>query len=99
MVTLAFGMLVIFMSFLYLPFIAIAPQKFCALFSIGGAMCMSSLGIVTGFKNLFGKLLAKKMLPYSCAYFISLICGVYYSVVSKRYLVSLICILVEVRMI
>lgn len=94
MVTLAFGLFVIFLSFLYLPFIAIAPQKFCALFSIGGAMCLSSLGIMTGFKSIFQKLLAKKMLPYSFGYFCSLILGIYCSVISKRYLVSLFCIVV-----
>ena len=97
LLTLGFGFVVIFLSFLYLPFIAIAPQKFCALFSIGSIMCMASLGLMLGFKAFFKKLFSKQMFLYSVGYTLGLLLGLYYSTVNKQYLLSIACVIVQVR--
>lgn len=78
------GGIVICLSTLYLPLIAILPHKFCALFSIGSILCMVSLGLMMGTKNLFKKLFSKKMFLYSACYFLSIILGKKHSLICHR---------------
>lgn len=69
------GGIIICLSTLYLPMIAILPHKFCALFSIGSILCMVSLALMVGSKKLFTKLFSKNMFLYSSSYFLSIVLG------------------------
>jgi hypothetical protein len=75
MMMLAAGVFVIFLSFCFIPMIMVVPQKFCALFSVGSILCMTSLGMMIGGQKLFKKLFAKNMVLYSSVYFLSLVVG------------------------
>lgn len=96
MILMVVGGLILFMSSFYLPFIAIVPEKFCGLFSMGSIIIICALGQMIG-PNKFVKIIySKNNLPYSTAYTISLILGIYYSVIEKRYLFVLVLAIAQV---
>ena len=84
------GFLVIFLSSFYLPFVAIYPQKFCALFTIGSILCISSLVLMLGAKSFFEKAFSKSNFIYSGSYAISVALGLYYSCVESSYLLTIV---------
>jgi len=87
---LVIGGFILFFSSLYLPFIAIFPQKFCSLFSFGSVVIMIALGTMIGQKKFFKVIYSKVNLPYATLYTISLILGLYYSLNGGHYLLVLV---------
>lgn len=90
------GLFVISLGFMYLPFIAISPHKFCALLSIGSVLELAALSMMIGFENMVKKLLKKDIFWYTLAYVLSLILGIYYSCVAPSYILALVFTVAEV---
>lgn len=86
---------VLFLSSLYLPVIALFPHKFCTLFSIGSLLMMFSISIMVGHQTFLKKLFTMPLLPYSLAYFGSILVGLYYSSIKKSYLMALLMIVAQ----
>jgi len=92
---LAGGILVLMLSLVYLPLVAVVPQKFCALFSIGSIIIMVSLSTMLGHSRFLSTLLGRSLLPYTLVYAVSLLLGLYYSCISKSYILALLMIVAE----
>ncbi|EFN58256.1 hypothetical protein CHLNCDRAFT_142195 [Chlorella variabilis] len=76
--------------FLFLPMIILAPAKFAMTFSIGSALVSASLGALKGWKTMFGHLASRDRLPFTAAYFGSLVATLYASLIMHSYLLSLL---------
>jgi len=69
----AAGTALLSLSFSFLPIIAIAPQKFAGLFTVGSVLMMGAPIVLRGPKKFLQKNLAKKRLPFFAGYIVSLI--------------------------
>lgn len=84
------GLVLLFFSTMYLPFVAIFPAKFCALFSLGSIAIMGSLGFMIGFWEFAKKLYSRDNLLYSITYTISLVAAQYFSMINPSYVFVII---------
>merc|ERR1740138_372651 len=67
------GMMLITLSFTFLPVLPIAPQKFALLFAFGSMIVMGSLAFLKGPKALATQLIQREKLPFSATYVVSLV--------------------------
>ncbi|KAM3143614.1 hypothetical protein pb186bvf_004376 [Paramecium bursaria] len=82
------GICLILLSFTFLPMIILVPAKFGALFSLGSICIITSLYVIKGTKNFIQMFWNKQI--YSAAYLICLIGTIYFSILSKNYILVLI---------
>lgn len=78
------GIILIFISFMFLPLAFIKPYKFVALNSLGTMTVFSSLIIMRGVK-MCKKLLSRKMIIFTFLFLFTLLFEIYFSVVRKEY--------------
>ena len=78
------------MSSFYLPLIAIFPQKFCALFSLGSIAVMISLAFMVGTTKFLKALFNWSNIWWAILYTVSLILGIYFSCINKSYILVII---------
>ena len=84
------GLLCMFISFTFLPFLLIAPSKFATLFTIGSVCMLASFSVLRGHDNFRQHMLSKDRLPFSLGYFTSLLGTLYSALLGKGYLMTLI---------
>jgi hypothetical protein len=89
-ITLAIGLAFIFFSLLFLPFLALNPQKFLMLFSIGSFIIISSFIFIHGTSEYLKMLFNKERRIFSLVYIISIIAGFYSAYIQNNYILSLV---------
>lgn len=87
---LGVGVFFIFSSFLFLPLLVLAPQKFALLFTIGSLFVINGLGLLRGYTALFRHLTRRSRVAFSVMYFVSL-CGTLYVTLALRRYFATIC--------
>ncbi|XP_073125923.1 protein transport protein sft2 isoform X1 [Henckelia pumila] len=87
---LASGVFFVFIAFsLFLPVIALVPQKFAICFTIGCAFIIGSFFALKGPKNQFDHMTSKERLPFTLAFIGCMVGTIYVSMVLHSYLLSL----------
>ncbi|KAF8305839.1 ER-to-golgi vesicle protein transport Sft2 [Clavulina sp. PMI_390] len=91
------GSAVCFMvAFFTLPLLALRPGKFALAFSLGSLLVMFGFAVLSGPINHLKHLLSPQRLPFSAAYVSSLAGTLYFSLVQKSYLGSLVFCIVQI---
>eukprot|EP00917_Polyrhabdina_sp_WS-2016_P029864 GHVP01063615.1.p1 GENE.GHVP01063615.1~~GHVP01063615.1.p1 ORF type:complete len:239 (+),score=22.31 GHVP01063615.1:31-717(+) len=90
------GILFLSMAFLFLPAVVLMPQKFALLFTFGSIFIVMSLGVIKGFVPLFKHLITRERLPFTVAYFGSLIMTLVSTLWLHSYVLTLLCAIVQV---
>jgi hypothetical protein len=93
--TLAIGFMFICLSLIFLPLVAISPQKFLLLFSIGSIITISSFIFIYGTFEYLKMLFNKQRFIFTTIYILSLLLGVYATFVKDTYLLSLISVIIQ----
>eukprot|EP00386_Alphamonas_edax_P001116 GDKI01003261.1.p2 GENE.GDKI01003261.1~~GDKI01003261.1.p2 ORF type:complete len:158 (-),score=35.69 GDKI01003261.1:428-901(-) len=84
------GALFMFLAFLSLPMLVVAPSKFAMLFTVGSICFMGSFGALRGPIGFAQNLLTKERLPFSLAYVTSLFLTIWATMFAQSYLLTLI---------
>lgn len=82
------GMLLITLSFTFLPVMVVAPQKFALLFAVGSIVVMGSLAFLKGPKALISQLMQREKLPFSATYIVSLVGTLVATIVLRSFLLT-----------
>lgn len=82
------GMLLISLSFTFLPVLVISPQKFALLFAFGSLIVMGSLAFLKGPKALASQLIQREKLPFSATYVVSLVGTLVGTIVLKSFILT-----------
>jgi hypothetical protein len=90
------GFLFVFLSLLFLPFVAINPQKFLTLFSIGSILILSSFIFIYGTTEYFRMLFTNERFVFTSVYIVSILLGLYSAYVKNLYILSFICVLIQI---
>jgi len=83
-------------AFFTLPLLAVRPGKFALAFSMGSALVMFGFSVLSGFLNHLKHLISPQRLPFSISYLASFCLTLYFSLVNKSYVGSLIFAIVQV---
>lgn len=83
------GLLLISMSFSFLPLLAIQPQKFALLFAIGSMVLMSSFGALKGWQAFATQTMQREKLPFTVAYVVGLVGTLVSTILLRSYLMTL----------
>ena len=89
-VCIAVGAVLMSLSFVFLPMILLAPQKFSGLFSLGSLCFFLSFAALRGPAKFASHLLTKERLPFSIAYVGSLIMCLYSANILRSYILTLV---------
>lgn len=92
------GIIFIIFSSLFLPIVILTPSSFVSLFSIGSIITITSFIFIYGTTTYLSMLFEGKRCLFTLIYFASIICGIYFSFISKNYLVCLLSALVQIVM-
>ena len=92
---LAVGIVFIMLSFVFLPFVAINPQKFLSLFSIGSIIILSSFIFIYGTSEFLLMLFKCERIVFTLLYLGSLLLGIYSAFIKDLYILSLISVLCQ----
>lgn len=84
------GCVLLMLAFTFLPILALAPQKFSSLFTLGSLCILFSLGVLKGFNNLAKSLCNKEKWTYTAAYIFSVGGTLYFALIQKSYIFVLI---------
>ncbi|GBG86043.1 hypothetical protein CBR_g40944 [Chara braunii] len=96
-VMMSTGVLFLFLSFtIFLPVMALAPQKFAVSFTIGCLFVMGSFFVLKGPKQQLQHMLSMDRLPFTAAFVGSIVTTVYSSMVLHSYPLSVISSIVQV---
>lgn len=82
------GMMLITLSFTFLPLLPIAPQKFALLFAIGSMIVMGSLAFLKGPKALGTQLIQREKLPFSATYVVSLVGTLVATIILRSFILT-----------
>jgi hypothetical protein len=94
-ITLAIGLVFIFLSLIFLPLVAISPYKFLFLFSTGSVIIVASFIFIYGTSEYFQMLFSKERFIFTIFYIVSILLGIYSGFIKEYYILSLICVLVQ----
>lgn len=75
---------------LYIPVIVLKSRKFVLLFSMGSVFFMASFSLLWGVKKHLKHLFNTERLPFTLAYFSTLFGTIYYALIVKSVLITLI---------
>ena len=89
-VCLVVGGVLMAMSFLFLPMILLAPQKFSGLFTLGSLCFFMSFAALRGPAKFASHLLTKERLPFSISYVGSMIGTLYSANILRSYILTLV---------
>ena len=84
------GILLLFLSFIFIPTIIISPAKFSLCFSLGSLLFLTSFLFWYGTKKYFEKIFSKERFWISILFVVSIFIGCGFAL-GKHYLISLIC--------
>ena len=84
------GILLLFLSLIFLPVIIITPAKFSLCFSLGSLLFLTSFLFWYGTKKYFEKIFSKERFWISILFVVSIFIGCGFAL-GKHYLISLIC--------
>jgi len=84
------GILLLFLSLVFLPVIIITPAKFSLCFSLGSLLFLTSFLFWYGTKKYFEKIFSKERFWISILFVVSIFIGCGFAL-GKHYLISLIC--------
>lgn len=84
------GVFLISMSMSFLPVLPISPQKFALLFAFGSMTLLGSFAILKGPKSFLESLIQREKLPFSVAYFGSLVGTLAATIVMKSFILTAI---------
>jgi len=99
--TSGIGIIFIIGSFFYLPFLVIAPHRFCMLFGLGSASIFYAIVYLKGFLGTLVYFWRSKRRWNTISYAVTLILIMYFSLINKKFLWVLVfscfqlCILVN----
>jgi hypothetical protein len=86
----ATGAVFICISFMYLPWIIISPEKFSAFFSLGSLSILGGIGYYKGFTEFVKSNFTGKAKWYSVGYLASLLANLYFALIRKSFFFALI---------
>ena len=89
-IVLSIGLIFIFLSLIFLPLVAISPQRFLTLFSLGSMIIVSSFIFIYGTSEYIKMLFNRERFLFTLVYICSLLLGIYSAYVKNLYLLSLI---------
>ncbi|KAI9221258.1 Got1/Sft2-like family-domain-containing protein [Blastocladiella britannica] len=84
------GIVFFVISFFMLPMIVLAPQKFAFLSCIGSLLLFSSIGFLRGWPTHMASVFSKERWPFTLGYMVSLIGGLWASVIIHSYLLTIV---------
>jgi len=84
------GVLLITMSFTFLPVFVIAPQKFALLFAFGSMTMMGSLTMLKGPAAFLAAVTARSQLPFTALYVVGLVGTLVATIVMKSFILTAI---------
>jgi hypothetical protein len=92
---LSVGLVVIFFSLMFLPMIALYPQKFLSLFSLGSIIVLASFIFVYGTVEYLKMLFSRERVAFTLVYLCSIGVGLYFAYFKNYYIFSLICACIQ----
>jgi hypothetical protein len=95
-IALSVGCGFIFLSLIFLPWIAFAPQKFLSFFSLGSLITMFSFIFIHGTSTYCSMLLSKERFIFTIIYFASVFVSIYTAYINQSYILSLVSVTVQV---
>merc|ERR1712032_1232220 len=84
------GMILISLSFSFLPMLPIAPQKFALLFSLGSMTVLGSVAFLKGPRSFAGVVLQKDKLIFTGLYGVGLLGTLWATLIARSYLFTAI---------
>lgn len=84
------GLMLMSMSFSFLPLLAVQPQKFALLFAAGSTVTMVSFGMLRGWTEFSKSLLQTDKLPFSMAYIVGLVGTLVATLAMQSYLLTIV---------
>jgi len=82
------GLLLISLSFTFIPVLVISPQKFALLFAFGSIVIMGSLAFLKGPKALASQLIQREKLLFSGTYIVSLVGTLVATIVLRSFILT-----------
>lgn len=89
------GGILILLSFIFLPLVVLAPQKFALLFTMGSIFLINGLGLLKGYVPLFHHLIDKQRVIFSAGYFLFLGLTLYATLGLRSYILTLLSALLQ----
>lgn len=86
---LALGTVLMGLAMFFLPVMILAPQKFSLLFTAGSLCFMGSFSVLKGHKKFMEHLLTKDKMPFTIAYFGSMIGTIWAAEYRQSYIMTL----------
>jgi len=90
MILLLMGVFCMGLASLYIPVIVFKSRKFVLLFSLGSVFFISSFALLWGVKKHLKHLFDPARLPFTLCYFSTLIATIYYAMIVKSVLFTLL---------
>jgi hypothetical protein len=84
------GIMLITLSFTFLPVLVISPQKFALLFAFGSLVIMGSLAFLKGPKALASQLMQREKLPFSGTYIVGLVGTLVATIILRSFILTAI---------
>jgi len=97
-IVFSIGIIFIILSSLFLPIVILSPSSFVSLFSIGSIIIITSFIFIYGTSSYLSMLFEGKRCIFTLIYFASIIFGIYFSFISKNYLICLVSAVVQIVM-
>ncbi|KAI8809937.1 Got1/Sft2-like family-domain-containing protein [Cladochytrium replicatum] len=77
-------------AFFSLPFVVLNPAKFATLYTVGSILALSSMALLKGPRAHFKHIASRERLPFSIAYFSSMILTLYFALVQSSYIFTIL---------
>lgn len=90
MICLVMGTFCMGLASLYIPVIVLKSRKFVLLFSLGSLFFIASFSILWGVKSHLKHLFSPDRLPFTLSYFTTLFGTIYYAMIVKSVLITLL---------
>ncbi|KAI8848371.1 Got1/Sft2-like family-domain-containing protein [Chytridium lagenaria] len=94
-VTFGLSAVCFMVAFFSLPILIISPSKFATTFSLGSLLAATSFALIRGPRSYFKDLISIPRLPWTAAYFGSLILTLYFSLFMRSYLFTILASVVQ----
>jgi len=92
----AIGCLLMGLSFMSLPLVVLAPQKFASVFTTGNICFLGSFCALKGFNNFLAHLVSKERLPLTLGYFGSMAGTLWACLWYRSTILTIVCLVAQV---
>lgn len=89
-ISFAVGVGFLFLAFMFLPMVVLAPQKFALLFTLGSLFILNSLALLKGYQELLAHFAKRERLPLSVLYLSSILLTLFATLRYRSYLLTLV---------